>query len=89
MNVKRRRVCRERCDSFGILLAVLMILCVPSAAATVFARDCTISAPGETGECALVLDEVPSGLSEFEIMVAIEDASIGTISSVQFPASPG
>jgi PKD repeat protein len=75
-----------RQSAICILLAVLLVMCLHAGAATVYARDCTISAPGESAECVIVLDEVSSGLSEFEITVRIEDPHIATITSVKFPA---
>lgn len=69
-----------------ILLTVLLVICLPAGAATVYARDCTIPAPGESGECVIVLDEVSAGLSEFEVTVRIEDPHVGTITSVKFPS---
>jgi len=72
--------------SICILLTVLLVICLPAGAATVYARDCTIPAPGESGECVIVLDEVSAGLSEFEVTVRIEDPHVGTITSVKFPS---
>ncbi|MCQ8893756.1 MAG: PKD domain-containing protein [Methanolinea sp.] len=75
------------CRRFSIVfLLALTFSCAHATALTVSAGDCTIAAPGEVGECAIMLDEVTLGFSEFEVMVKIEEPGMGTITAVQFPA---
>lgn len=71
------------------LLVCAILVCGQSAASEVRAVPCTIKAPGETGESAIVIDQVSPGLSEFEVQVTLTDPAIAEITGVRFPSWAG
>lgn len=72
-----------------LVLVLILIVCGQAAGSDIRAVPCTIGSPGQTGECAIILDQVSAGLSEFEIQVLLMDKSVGEITGIQFPSWAG
>ena len=51
--------------------------------------DCTITAPGESVSCTIVMETVTRGLSEYDITVTVEDPDVAEITGIGFPVWAG
>lgn len=78
-----------RVSARTLILVLILIVCGQVAGSDIRAVPCTIGSPGQTGECAIILDQVSAGLSEFEIQVLLTDRAIGEITGIQFPSWAG
>lgn len=73
----------------AVFLLLTLVVCGQATGSDVRAVPCIIGAPGQTGESAIILDQVSQGLSEFEIQVLLLDPAIGEITAVKFPSWAG
>jgi len=73
----------------AVFLLLTLVVCGQVTGSDVRAVPCIIGAPGQTGESAIILDQVSQGLSEFEIQVLLLDPAIGEITAVRFPSWAG
>lgn len=73
----------------AVFLLLTLVVCGQVTGSDVRAVPCIIGAPGQTGESAIILDQVPLGLSEYEVEVSLTDPSIGEITAVRFPSWAG
>lgn len=73
----------------ALLLVLFLAMSMPASCSDIRAVSCIIGAPGETSECAIVIDQVSQGLSEFEVKVTLMDPGIGEITGVRFPSWAG
>lgn len=73
----------------AVFLLLTLVVCGQVTGSDVRAVPCIIGSPGQTGESAIILDQVSQGLSEFEIQVLLQDPAIGEITAVKFPSWAG
>ena len=73
----------------AVFLLLTLVVCGQVTGSDVRAVPCIIGAPGQTGESAIILDQVSQGLSEFEIQVLLLDPAIGEITAVRFRVPSG
>jgi PKD repeat protein len=84
----KRGVWEKVLISAVVLCAVLF--CSHTTGSTIQAGDCTISGPGGSAECSIILDQVaPGGFSGYEITVGLTDPGIAEITAVKFPSWAG
>jgi hypothetical protein len=80
---------RHGVSRFGILLLALAGIALPASAFVLQAGNVQIGGPGETAPLVLTLDEVPAGLSGFNITLIVTDPTIAEITEVSYPGWAG
>ncbi|NYT17595.1 MAG: PEGA domain-containing protein [Methanomicrobiales archaeon] len=79
-------------QNLKLTVAAIILLCVcigAASGATVTAQGGSIGSPGSTGEFAIIVDSLPSGLTGFTITVALGDPAKAEIIGVTFPSWAG